>query len=202
MAKARKIPAQGDEPDESAFLVGRLLIAMPGIGDPRFERTVILMCAHSPEQAMGIIVNRPVEGLSLPDLFDRLEVKSSIVLPPLAVLSGGPVERERGFVLHTDDYTTPESTLSITDGVSLTATREILEAMSDEARRPRCATLALGCASWGEGQLEDELKENVWFACDADEALIFDDDHDTKWSRALGKLGVAPEHLSMQAGRA
>jgi putative transcriptional regulator len=202
MAKARKITARRDEPDESAFLVGRMLIAMPGIGDPRFERTVILMCAHSPEQAMGIIVNRPVEGLSLSDLFDRLGVRGSIVLPSLAVLAGGPVERERGFVLHTDDYCTPGSTLAVGDGVALTATREILEAMSDEALRPRCAILALGCASWGEGQLEDELKENVWFACDADEALIFDDDHDTKWSRALAKLGVTPERLSLQAGRA
>jgi putative transcriptional regulator len=202
MAKARKITARSEEPDESAFLVGRMLIAMPGIGDPRFERTVILMCAHSPEQAMGIIVNRPVDGLSLADLFDRLGVKSSIVLPALAVLAGGPVERERGFVLHTDDYSSPDSTLAISDGVALTATREILEAMSDEVLRPRCAILALGCASWGEGQLEDELKENVWFACDADEALIFDDDHDTKWSRALGKLGVAPERLSLQTGRA
>ena len=181
---------------------GRLLIAMPGIDDPRFERAVILMCAHSVEQAMGITINRPMEGLALPDLFDRLGVKSSIRLPDFPVLSGGPVERERGFVLHTDDYSNPESTLSVADGVSLTATREILDAIGDPARKPRCAALALGCANWGAGQLEDELKENVWLACDADEALIFDDDHDTKWSRALAKLGVAPERLSMQAGRA
>jgi putative transcriptional regulator len=129
-------------------------------------------------------------------------VKSSIRVPDLPVLSGGPVERERGFVLHTDDYSNPESTLSVTDGVSLTATREILDAIGDPTRKPRCAALALGCANWEAGQLEDELKENVWLACDADEALIFDDDHETKWSRALAKLGVAPERLSMQAGRA
>ncbi len=188
--------------DDDAFLSGRMLIAMPGIGDPRFERAVILMCAHSVEQAMGITINRPMEGLALPDLFDRLGVKSSIRLPDFPVLSGGPVERERGFVLHTDDYSNPDSTLSVADGVSLTATREILDAIGDPARKPRCAALALGCANWGAGQLEDELKENVWLACDADETLIFDDDHDTKWSRALAKLGVAPERLSMQAGRA
>jgi putative transcriptional regulator len=200
MAKARRTSAK--RIDEDAFLAGRMLIAMPGIGDPRFERAVILMCAHSVEQAMGITVNRPMEGLALPDLFERLGVKSSIRVPDLPVLSGGPVERERGFVLHTDDYSNPESTLSVTDGVSLTATREILDAIGDPTRKPRCAALALGCANWEAGQLEDELKENVWLACDADEALIFDDDHETKWSRALAKLGVAPERLSMQAGRA
>jgi putative transcriptional regulator len=200
MAKARKKAAKPI--DQDAFLAGRMLIAMPSIGDPRFERAVILMCAHSAEQAMGITVNRPMEGLALPDLFDRLGMKSSIRLPDLPVLSGGPVERERGFVLHTDDYSNPDSTLSVAGGVSLTATREILDAIGDEARRPRCAALALGCASWGSGQLEAELKENVWLACDADEALIFDDDHGTKWGRALAKLGVAPERLSMQAGRA
>jgi putative transcriptional regulator len=200
MATARKKAAK--RIDEDAFLAGRMLIAMPGIGDPRFERTVILMCAHSVDQAMGITVNRPMEGLALPDLFDRLGVKSSIRVPDLPVLSGGPVERERGFVIHTDDYSTPDSTLCVVDGVSLTATREVLDAIGDKTRRPRRAALALGCAHWEPGQLEDELKENVWFACDADEALIFDDDHDTKWSRALAKLGVAPERLSMQTGRA
>ncbi len=202
MPRARRKADRSRLEDESAFLAGRLLIAMPGIGDPRFERAVILMCAHSSEQAMGIRVNRPMEGLSLPDLFDRLGVKSSIHAPDLPVLSGGPVERERGFVIHTDDYSNPDSTLAVADGVALTATREILDAIGDSARRPRCATLALGCANWGAGQLEDELRENVWLACDADEALIFDDDHETKWARALAKLGVAPERLSAQAGRA
>ena len=202
MARARKKAALKESEDDSAFLAGRMLIAMPGIGDPRFERAVILMCAHSPEHAMGITVNRPMDGLSLPDLFDRLGVKSSIRPPELPVLSGGPMERERGFVIHTDDYSTAESTLAVGEGIALTATRDILEAIADRSRRPRRSALALGCASWDAGQLEDELKENVWLACDADQALIFDDDHDTKWSRALAKLGVAPERLSMQAGRA
>jgi putative transcriptional regulator len=202
MARARKKSVEQDGEAGSAFLAGRMLIAMPGIGDPRFERAVILMCAHTAEHAMGIAVNRPMEGLSLPELFDRLGVKSSIRLPESPVLSGGPMERERGFVIHTDDYSVAESTLAVVDGVALTATRDILDAIGDRARRPRCSTLALGCANWDAGQLEEELKENVWLACDADEALIFDDDHDTKWSRALGKLGVAPERLSMQAGRA
>lgn len=184
------------------FLAGRMLIAMPGIDDPRFERAVILMCAHSPEHAMGIAVNMPVEGLMLPDLFERLGVKSDITLAERPVLSGGPVERERGFVLHTDDYRAADSTLQVGEGLALTATRDVLEAMVDRSRRPRFSTLALGCASWGAGQLEREIRENVWLACEPDEALIFDDDHDTKWGRALAKIGVRVEQLSVQAGRA
>lgn len=183
-------------------LTGRLLIAMPGIDDPRFERAVILMCAHSPDHAMGIAVNRPLDGLSVPDLLERLGVSSGIALPERPVLAGGPVERERGFVLHTDDYCAPESSLAVFDGVSLTATRDILEAMASADEAPRCSVLALGCAGWSPGQLEREIKENVWLTCEADEALIFDDDHDTKWSRALAKIGVAAGQLSGQSGRA
>jgi putative transcriptional regulator len=177
------------------FLAGRMLIAMPGIDDPRFERAVILMCAHSSEHAM-------IETLSLDALFQRLGVETTIRLPARPVLQGGPVERERGFVLHTNDYTAPDSTLQVAEGLALTSTREILEAMGDTQRRPRCAALALGCASWSSGQLEREIRDNIWLACDPDEALIFDDDHDTKWERALAKIGVRAEQLSMQAGRA
>jgi putative transcriptional regulator len=190
------------EPDPSSFLAGRFLIAMPGIQDPRFERAVILMCAHSVDHAMGITVNRPVDGLVVPDLFDRLGVKSKIKLPPRPVLSGGPVERERGFVIHTDDYAAPDSTLSVGEGLSLTATREVLEAMGDEDRRPRRAAFALGCANWSPGQLEREIRENVWLSCDPDEAVIFDEEHDTKWERALATIGVRPAQLSLQVGRA
>ena len=188
--------------DDGDFLTGRLLIAMPGIEDPRFERAVILMCAHSPEHAMGIALNRPLDGLSLSELLDRLGVGARIELNERAVLSGGPVERERGFVLHTDDYAAPASTLSVTEGVGLTATREVLEAIADPAHSPRRAVLALGCAGWSPGQLEREIKENVWLTCDPDEALIFDGDHETKWERALAKIGVTAGQLSAQSGRA
>lgn len=188
--------------DDADDLSGRILIAMPGIGDPRFERAVILMISHSSEEAMGIAVNRPVEGLSLPTLLDKLGVHSQITIPERSVLIGGPVERERGFVLHTDDYATADATTPVGEGVSMTATREVLEAMGDAARRPRQSVLALGCAGWGSGQLEQELRENVWLIAEPDEAIIFDDDHDTKWVRALAKLGVAPDQLSAAAGRA
>jgi putative transcriptional regulator len=175
---------------------------MPGILDPRFERAVILMVTHTEDHAMGVRINRPLEGVSSAQLFPRLGLDAVVAPDDFNLLCGGPVERERGFVLHTDDYTATNDALVVTEGVRLTASRDILEAIGDQARRPRCAVLALGCASWGPGQLEDELKENVWLACDADEALIFDDDYETKWGRALAKLGVSPERLSAQVGRA
>ena len=190
-----------DDEDQD-FLGGRLLVAMPGIEDPRFERAVILLCVHSPEHAMGIALNRPVDGLTLPDLLDKLGVKSTIALPPRPVLTGGPVERERGFVIHTDDYATAESTLNVAEGLSLTATREVLDALGDANRAPRCAIMALGCAGWSPGQLEQELKQNVWLICDPDEDLVFDDDHNSKWSRALAKIGVRADQLSGQSGHA
>ena len=155
-------PVQSRDQGKAAHfdsLAGQLLVASPNIGDPRFERAVILMCAHSPEHAMGIAVNRPLEGVSLAELLDRLGLEAPIQLKDRAVLSGGPVERERGFVLHSEDFAAPQSTLSVTDGVALTATREVLEAISDPAHSPRQAVLALGCAGWSPGQLEREIRE-------------------------------------------
>jgi putative transcriptional regulator len=186
---------------EDGFFSGQLLIAMPGIGDPRFDRAVILVCAHDAEHAMGLAVNRPVEGLTVPDLLERLQIESTIRLPDDLVLMGGPVETQRGFVLHTDDYGV-EHSLQIAGGVALTATRDALEAMANPDEHPRRSLLALGCAGWGAGQLEKELKANVWLTCDADEGLIFGDDYESKWARALAKLGVDPQFLGSAAGRA
>lgn len=185
------------------FLGGRLLIAMPSIGDPRFERTVILMCAHSAESAMGVVLNNPVEGLSLTSLLERLSVnpEPGSRIDQL-VLAGGPVERERGFVLHTDDFSTVDATMAVAEGIALTPTREVLEAMADPNRRPRRSALALGCAAWGAGQLEQEIRDSAWLSCNSDEDLVFDDDYGTKWARALAKIGVTVDHLSSQAGRA
>jgi len=194
---------EGPEGDPSAeFLSGRLLIAMPGIEDPRFEQAVVLVCSHTPELAMGITLNRPLDGVTVPDLLERLNVKTNIELPPQLVLAGGPVERERGFVLHTEDFRAPDSTVPVVAGIALTATRDVLQAMGDAAVRPRRSTLALGYAGWGPGQLEREIRENVWLTCDPDELLVFGDDHEAKWSRALAKLGVSAAALSTQSGRA
>lgn len=195
------IDEEPHDDEDGDFLIGRLLVAMPGIEDPRFERAVLYLCAHDEEQAMGLAVNRPVEGLTVFELLARLGVKSRIQAPSDLVLLGGPLERERGFVLHTDDFTSPDSTLPVADGLGLTATRDVLDAMAS-ANRPRRAILALGYAGWGPGQLEQELRDNVWLICDADEDLLFDEDHEHKWTRALAKLGITADHLSATAGRA
>jgi putative transcriptional regulator len=186
---------------DDGFFAGQLLIAMPGISDPRFERSLILVCAHDARHAMGLAVNRPVEGLTVPDLLARLDIKSEIKAPPDLVLMGGPVERERGFVLHTSDYEA-EHSLEVGRSLALTPTRDALEAMAQASGHPRRSLLALGYAGWGAGQLEDEIKENVWLTCEPDEELIFGPNHGRKWTRALGKLGVDPERLSFAAGRA
>ena len=186
---------------EGDFLGGQLLIAMPGIGDTRFERAVILICAHDSQHAMGVAVNRPVEGLTLPSLLEKLQIASTIKVPADLVRIGGPVERERGFVLHTGDYRSDFS-LKIEGGLMLTATREVLEAMASHNQRPRRSFLALGYAGWGAGQLESEIRHNVWLTVEADEALVFDDDYETKWGRAIGKLGIDPNFLSAEAGEA
>ncbi len=186
---------------EGGFFSGQLLIAMPGIGDPRFERALILICAHDEEHAMGLALNQPVEGLTVPDLLERLGVKATIRLPDDLVLMGGPVECERGFVLHSADYQ-GENSIAVGAGVSLTATREVLDALASGDGAPARSFLALGYAGWGAGQLEEEIKQNVWLTCEADDALVFDHDYGRKWTRALAKLGVDPERLSSVAGRA
>ena len=188
-------------PGPAESLAGRALIAMPGIGDSRFERAVIYICAHNDDHAFGLLLNRPVDGLTAPRLLKKLGVVSEIEVAPDPVLYGGPVERERGFVLHTTDYVNAESSVRIAGDVALTATRDVLEAMAS-SHRPRHALLALGYSGWGAGQLEQELADNVWLTCDPDEALLFGQDFDHKWSMALGRLGVVAHQLSSAAGLA
>lgn len=185
-----------------ASLAGRLLVAMPGIGDPRFEHAVILMCVHAPDHAMGLRIDQPASGVNLGQVLQRLDVAGAPPDPYQAVLAGGPVDRERGFVLHTTDWEAPDASLPFGDGLALTATREALVAMTDPETRPRRSALVLGYAGWGEGQLEDELRENIWLAADGDLDLIFDNDHGAKWARALAGIGVDAARLSGQAGRA
>ena len=158
--------------------------------------------AHTADHAFGLQLNRPVDGLTAPGLLKKLGVNSQIEIPPDPVLYGGPVERERGFVLRTADYINAESSTLVDTGVALTATRDVLEAMASHNRRPRHAFLALGYSGWGAGQLEQELMENVWLTCEPDEALLFGQDFDHKWSMALARLGVSPHQLSGAAGLA
>jgi putative transcriptional regulator len=182
-------------------LGGRMLIATPAIGDPRFARSLVFMCAHTAEHAMGIIVNKPMGALRLPDLLDQLGIESTIKTPDRPVLNGGPVGRDRGFVLHTDDFHSEDATIDVAAGVGMTATKDVLEAIaSDDA--PRQAVLALGYAGWGAGQLENELLANAWLVCDPSEELLFGSDLASKWARALRSIGVSPDRLSSLHGEA
>lgn len=183
-------------------LTGRLLVAMPGIDDDRFRHAVILICAHDDEHALGLRLDQPAPGVSLAEVLEKLDTPADDAARDRSVLIGGPVERERGFVLHTADWTSEDASLTFGDGLALTGTRDALAAMADAEDGPSRAILLLGYAGWGEGQLEEELNENVWLTTDADPALIFDNDYDTKWSRALAALGVDAARLSSQSGRA
>jgi putative transcriptional regulator len=190
------------------YLDGQMLIAMPTMGDERFARSVIYMCAHSSEGAMGIIVNQPASNISFPDLLVQLDVvgmSDLIELPPHAggvrVLRGGPVETSRGFVLHSADFFIENSTLPIDDGVCLTATLDILKAIA-RGDGPKSAVLALGYAGWAPGQLENEIHQNGWLHCAADSELIFGGDTEGKYDKALKKIGVDVGMLSSEAGHA
>lgn len=182
-------------------LSGKLLIAMPGMGDPRFEKSVVFMCAHSPEGAMGLIVNKPAEDLSLGDVLKQLEIDASSITKAGLVFFGGPVEGGRGFVLHSGEYDNDASTLRVDDAFSMTATRDILEAMA-HGEGPKEALAALGYAGWSPGQIEDEILQNAWLTCDAEEAIVFSPDNEGKWSAALAKLGIDPLLLSSEGGNA
>jgi len=194
--------------DMSGYLDGQLLIAMPGMSDERFARSVIYVCAHSEEGAMGIIVNRPAPDLSFPDVLVQLDIippEDVIRLPTRAehiqVLRGGPVETGRGFVLHSDDFFIDNSTLSIDDGVCLTATVDILKAIArDEG--PSSAMLALGYSGWSPGQLESEIQANGWLNGPADLNLLFAASIESRYELALRNLGIEPGMLSGQAGHA
>jgi len=199
-------PPSGD--DDQRWLYGKMLIAMPDMNNDIFQRSVIYVCAHNSGGAMGIIVNRPAGSLNFPGLLAQLKIidkSEQIRLPESAgtmkVLRGGPVDEQRGFVLHSSDFFIKDSTLAIDDGISLTATLDILKAIAHGVG-PRQAIFALGYAGWGAGQLENEIQHNGWLHCPADPALIFDDDIDTKFRRALQKIGIHPGMLSNEAGHA
>jgi putative transcriptional regulator len=197
-----------EKPSARGYLDGQMLIAMPSMPDERFARTVIYVCAHSSEGAMGIVVNQRASNINFPELLVQLEVipeADVIELPQkagaLQVLKGGPVETGRGFVLHSADFFIENSTLPIDDGVCLTATLDILKAIA-RGDGPNSAVLALGYAGWSAGQLESEIQENGWLHCPADTDLLFGDDPDGKYEKALRKLGVELGQLSSEAGHA
>ena len=204
----RKMTGLGDHSSHGGYLDGQLLVAMPVMGDPRFERSVIYLCAHSAEGAMGIMVNRPAGSIDFPQLLMQLNIidrDDQISLPDSAetmkVLSGGPVDTGRGFVLHSSDYFIANATLKINEGVCLTTTIDILKAIAN-GDGPKHAILALGYAGWRAGQLEEEIQDNGWLHCDADPELIFGDNVEDKYDLALRKIGIDPGMLSNEAGHA
>ena len=181
-------------------LTGKLLLAMPGLQDPRFEHAVILICAHSEDGAMGLIVNKIIPDLSFAKLLDQLDIASPRGRD-IRVHFGGPVERGRGFVLHSDDYIGGPSTQNLAAGFGMTATLDVLEALANE-RGPDRALLALGYSGWGSGQLEAEIARNDWLTSDPEVALVFSEDDGSKWIKALRSMGIDPLLLSPTAGRA
>ena len=184
-----------------------MLIAMPTMGDDRFARTLIYMCAHSDEGAMGLVVNKVAPSIAFPELLEQLDIQNTGGLgeggsvPAVPVLQGGPVEAGRGFVLHSHDYHQDNATLPISDHISMTATVDVLKAIARGAG-PSKAMLALGYAGWAAGQLEHEIQANGWLHCEADDDLLFGDDLDAKYDQALAKLGVDISFLSGDAGHA
>src|ERR1700676_4122086 len=204
-----RTPRKSSSKDEKrGYLDGQMLIAMPTMGDERFARSVIYICAHSSEGAMGIVVNHPASHLSFRDLLVKLDIvpePAPIQLPPDAyavkVVNGGPVETERGFVLHSADFFIENSTLPIDDGICLTATLDILKAIA-RGDGPASAVLALGYAGWAPGQLETEIQGNGWLHCTADSELVFGPDVGGKYDKALKKIGIDLGMLSSEAGHA
>ena len=182
-------------------LEGKLLIAMPGMGDPRFERSVIFMCAHSEDGALGLIVNKPAPELKFATLIEQLGIDAGDPKRDIRVHFGGPVENGRGFVLHSADYESDESTLKVDETFGMTATLDVLEDIAN-GFGPSSALLALGYSGWGPGQLEDEILQNGWLTCQAAPEIVFGADDEGKWNAALSTLGIDARMLSGTAGRA
>ncbi|MCI4662756.1 MAG: YqgE/AlgH family protein [Neomegalonema sp.] len=197
-----KTPHSGSTSSSSGeSLAGRMIVAMPKIGDPRFEKTVIYLFAHEADGAMGLIVNRPAEEVSFSDLLEQLSLDAHEDSDDTIVHVGGPVETERGFVLHSSDYFVDNATMRLNDEISMTSTVDILRDMA-EGTGPEHALFALGYAGWGPGQLEREIVDNAWLHCEADNELVFSVGEDQKWTQALAKIGIDPSVLSSRAGNA
>jgi len=188
-----------DNTEESSF-VGQVLLAMPAMSDPRFERSVIYVCAHNAEGAMGIVINKTLDSIDFHELLDELDIPTDEKSQNIAVHFGGPVENQRGFVLHSSDYQHSE-TLFVDEKVGLTATVKVLRDLAS-GDGPAQSILALGYAGWGPGQLESEFQENAWLSVPASDALLFEIANDDKWERAFNSIGVDLSVLSGSSGRA
>lgn len=186
--------------DPGEWLTGQLLVAMPSMIDPRFEKTIIFICSHSPDGAMGLVLNRLFGEINFEGLLEQFDLKLAEGVPEKAVFYGGPVEPVRGFVLHSSDYK-EASTTEVTDDLSLTATVDVLKALS-QGQGPSQSLLLLGYAGWAPGQLETEIQANGWLTVPADDSIIFNEKSEGKWEDALTKIGVSPTMLSSDVGHA
>ena len=192
----------GEQPqDQQGFLYGKLLMAMPGMSDARFEKSVILMCSHTAKGALGLIVNKPIPGLPFRDLMTQMDIAVTDATPRNPVMFGGPVDTDHGYVLHANDRANRQSTIAITPEIALTPTVDMVKAIA-WGRGPERWLMALGYAGWDAGQVENEIANNGWIHCDADAGIVFDAAMDTKWRLAFGKLGAGLSGLSTEAGRA
>lgn len=187
--------------DTNTGLAGQFLIAMPGMGDPRFARSVVFLCAHSDDGAMGLIVNKPAPDLDFADLLEQLGITPGAGGRAIRVHIGGPVETGRGFVLHSGEYAIAEATLKVDERFGMTATLDILEDIS-QGEGPADCLLALGYAGWGPGQLEAEIARNGWLTCPARPEIVFATPDERKWAAALQSMGISPSLLSAEGGRA
>jgi putative transcriptional regulator len=185
---------------DTGYLDGHLLVAMPTMSDPRFARTVIYLCAHTADGAMGLVVNKLLDSLTFPDLLEQLGIQTSSMGDEIRVHFGGPVESARGFVLHSTDYM-HDASMIVDGNIALTATVDVLKAMAD-GMGPRRHLLALGYAGWAPGQLDAEIQANGWLLCPADENLVFGTDVISKWSQAVGKIGIDITKLASESGHA
>jgi putative transcriptional regulator len=182
------------------YLTGHLLIAMPAMADPNFVRTVTYICEHTEQGALGIVINRPLQ-MDLGEVFQQLALETAdAALSRQPVLRGGPVQTERGFVLHEPSQKW-DSTVEVSETVHLTTSQDILTAMAG-GTGPRRALMALGYAGWGAGQLESELSANAWLTVPASAAIVFDIPYEARWSAAAGLLGINLATISSEAGHA
>jgi putative transcriptional regulator len=189
-----------DTETTNGYLLGQMLIAMPTMADPRFQRTVLYLCAHSPEGAMGLVLNRSFGSVTFSELLGQLGIPAGNITSDRPVHFGGPVESGRGFVLHSTDFVQSD-TMMLPGGIGLTSTLDILRAIA-QGGGPAHSLFALGYAGWGPGQLDAEIQSNGWLSTPVEPGLLFDGDLDTKWDRALAHMGIDPLMLSEEAGHA
>ncbi|NDV02109.1 YqgE/AlgH family protein [Pseudoroseicyclus tamaricis] len=194
-------PARKDSASDVTSLAGQLLVAMPDLSDPRFARAVVYLCAHGEDGAMGIIVNKPTPEIRFADLLRQLGIEPAVGMGDIRVHFGGPVEPQRGFVLHSADYESDEATLTVDDDVAMSATTDVLRDIAS-GQGPAQSMMALGYAGWGAGQLEEELARNDWLTVPARGDILFGRAAEHKWGAALKQNGIDPASLSSTSGRA